>query len=288
VKIRAPAKINLSLRIVGRRADGYHLLDSVIVPISLYDELELRMIRRKARGKLADALIQIHCDHPAVPQDETNLVHRAAELIMKKGRKTEPVRIRLKKNIPVGAGLGGGSSDAAATLVGLNRLLKLRFSTKQLERMALTLGADVPFFIRAKPARACGIGEKLRLLPKLPRVWSVIVYPGFPVSTASVYRKLGEKLTKSIVNTSIATSPKSFDELTRRLENDLEDVTLRGYPKIASLKRKLLRGGAPGVLMSGSGSSVFGIFASRKAALTVFRRVRQEEGAQAFLVHGLT
>jgi 4-diphosphocytidyl-2-C-methyl-D-erythritol kinase len=108
------------------------------------------------------------------------------------------------------------------------------------------------------------------------------------VSTASVYRKLGEKLTKSIVNTSIATSPKSFDELTRRLENDLEDVTLRGYPKIASLKRKLLRGGAPGVLMSGSGSSVFGIFASRKAALTVFRRVRQEEGAQAFLVHGLT
>jgi 4-diphosphocytidyl-2-C-methyl-D-erythritol kinase len=154
--------------------------------------------------------------------------------------------------------------------------------------MAFSLGTDVPFFIRGKPARARGIGEKLRLLPKLPRFWSVIVYPGFPVSTGWVYCQLGEKLTKSIVNTSIATSPKSFDELTRRLENDLEDVTLRGYPKIASLKRKLLRGGAPGVLMSGSGSSVFGIFASRKAALTVFRRVRQEEGAQAFLVHGLT
>src|SRR5687767_4107291 len=110
VKIRAPAKINLSLRVVGRRADGYHLLDTVMVPVSLYDELDLRVVRRTARGKLADALIQIHCDHPAVPQDETNLVYRAADLIMKKGRKSEPVRIRLKKNIPVGAGLGGGSS----------------------------------------------------------------------------------------------------------------------------------------------------------------------------------
>lgn len=288
MKIRAPAKINLSLRIVGRRTDGYHLIDTIIVPVSLYDGLNLRRVRRKAGRQAPGALITFRCDDPAVPQDETNLVFRAAELIMKNVRNAAPVQIRLKKNIPVGAGLGGGSSDAAATLVGLNRLYKLGFSTRRLEKMALTLGADVPFFIRGKPARARGIGEKLRRLTDLPRIWAVIVYPGFPVSTAWVYRRLGEKLTKSSVNTSIATSPKSFDELTRRLDNDLEDVTLRGYPKIASLKRKLLRGGAPGVLMSGSGSSVFGIFPTRKAALNLFRRLRQEERAQAFLVHVLT
>ena len=115
----------------------------------------------------------------------------------------------------------------------------------------------------------------------------VIVYPGFPVPTVWAYRKYSAKLTKTNVNTSIATSPTTFDELIRRLENDLEHVTLKGYPKIAEIKRKLLRGGAPGVLMSGSGSSVFGIFKSRKAALQVFRRVRQEEGAQKFLVRAL-
>jgi 4-diphosphocytidyl-2-C-methyl-D-erythritol kinase len=287
VKIRAPAKINLSLRVVGRRADGYHLVDTTIVPISLYDELDLRKLPPDTR-KNGSSLIGIRCDHPEVPQDETNLVHRAAQMIMDSSRRRAPVLIQLQKNIPVGAGLGGGSSDAAATLIGLNRLLGLGLSSGRLERIALRLGADVPFFVRGKPARARGIGEKLKPLGNLPRFWAVIVYPGFPVSTACAYRQLGQKLTTRRLNTSIWRSPKTFDELTRLLENDLEDVTLIGYPKIAELKEKLLRGGAPGVLMSGSGSSVFGIFRSRKAALTVFRRMRQEEGAQAFLVHALT
>ena len=286
MKIRAPAKINLTLRIVGRRADGYHLLDTLIVPISLFDELDVRKLRAPARRRTK--LIQVLCDHPAVPQDESNLVYRAAQLMMKRISGAGSICIRLKKTIPVGAGLGGGSSDAAATLIALNRLFGLKLSQSRLEKLGLKLGADVPFFIRGKPARARGIGEKLAPISKLPRVWLVIVYPGFAVSTAWVYQQVSEKLTKDIVNTSIAASPTTFDELTRRLENDLEDVTLRGYPKIAELKRKLLRGGAPGVLMSGSGSAVFGIFASRKAALAVFRRVRREEGAQAFLVRVLT
>ena len=288
MKIRAPAKINLSLRVIGRRRDGYHLLDTIIVPVSLYDELEFHKVKAVQVDKKSPSSIELLCEHPGVPGDETNLVYRAAQLVMTFACETRPVRIRLKKNIPVGAGLGGGSSDAAATLIGMNRLLGLRLSAARLEQLALTLGADVPFFIRAKPARARGIGEKLKLISKLPPFWVVIVYPGFPVSTAWAYGQLAKKLTKPIVNTSIPPSPKTFDELTRRLQNDLEDVTLRGYPKIAELKRKLLRGGAPGVLMSGSGSSVFGVFASRNAALNTFRRVRQEEGAQAFLVHVLT
>jgi 4-diphosphocytidyl-2-C-methyl-D-erythritol kinase len=287
VKIRAPAKINLSLRVVGRRADGYHFLDTIIVPVSLYDEIDIRRIRAASRHP-AGELIQIKCDHPLVPQGRENIVYRAAELIMKKTRKPQPISIHIKKRIPIGAGLGGGSSDAAAALVGLNRLLKLRLSLATIEKMAVALGADVPFFVRARPARARGIGERLRPLRCLPRFWSVIVYPGFPVSTEWVYRNFRQKLTKPLVNTSIATSPKSVGEIINRLENDLEAVTFKRYPRIGVFKRKLLREGAPRVLMSGSGSSVFGIFSSKRAAVNAFRRLRKEEGAQAFLVHVLT
>jgi 4-diphosphocytidyl-2-C-methyl-D-erythritol kinase len=222
-----------------------------------------------------------------VPAGEENLAYRAARLIMKKSRGAQAVHIHIRKRIPLGAGLGGGSTDAAATLVGLNRLLHLRLTAPQLEKMALTLGADVPFFIRARPVRARGVGERLSRISGLPPIWSVIVYPGFPVSTAWVYRNLAVKLTKPIVNTSIATSLKSFDKLSSLLENDLESVTLRRYPEIGVLKQKLLREGAPRVLMSGSGSSVFGIFASKRAALIAFERLRKEEGAQTFLVHVL-
>jgi 4-diphosphocytidyl-2-C-methyl-D-erythritol kinase len=284
VKIRAPAKINLGLRIVGKRADGYHLLDTIMVPVSLYDEIDIRRIGKK---RAEDGPIEIRCDHPGVPPGGENIVYRAAQLILRKSRRAERISIRIKKNIPVGAGLGGGSSDAAAALVGLNRLLKLRLSIALLKKMALSLGADVPFFIQARPARARGVGERLQPLRDLPRFWSVILYPGFPVATAWVYGNLAQKLTKPIVNTSIATSLKNLEEVAPRLENDLEAVTFKRYPRIAALKKKLLREGAFRVLMSGSGSSVFGIFVSKQAAAKAFRRLRQEEGAQAFLVHAL-
>jgi 4-diphosphocytidyl-2-C-methyl-D-erythritol kinase len=287
VKIRAPAKINLSLRVIGKRADGYHRLDTIMVPVSLYDEIDIRRVRATSKNRPRD-LITVICDDPAVPRGKENLVYRAADLIVKKGHAAQPISIEIKKRIPIGAGLGGGSTDAAATLVGLNRLFKLGFSVPALEKFALSLGADVPFFIRARPVRAQGIGERLQPLRRLPRFWAVIVYPGFPVSTAWVYRNLGQKLTKPIVNTSIRTSLKSLNDLTRRLQNDLEAVTLKRYPKIGVLKEELLHLGAQRVLMSGSGSSVFGIFASKQAAAKAFHLMRQEEGARAFLVHVLT
>ena len=288
MKIRAPAKINLRLKVVGQRADGYHLLDTIMVPVSLYDEIEIHKLRiAPTQEKTADELIKITCDDPAVPAGEENLAYRAAQLILKNRRGVPAVHIHIRKRIPLGAGLGGASTDAAATLVGLNRLFKLRLSFPKLEKISLSLGADVPFFIRARPARARGIGERLSPLGELPRIWSVIIYPGFPVSTAWVYGNLA-KLTKPIANTSIATSLKSFDQLSSLLENDLESVTLDRYPEIGLLKQKLLREGAPRVLMSGSGSSVFGVFASKQAALTAFERLRKEEGARAFLVHVLS
>lgn len=286
MKIRAPAKINLSLRVVGRRADGYHLIDSVMVPVSLYDVIDVRK-RRKTFGRRAqtDELIQISCNHPDVPLGKENIVYRAAQQIMEKRGKAQPVRIDIFKSIPVGAGLGGGSTDAAATLIAMNRLLKLRLSRSELEKIALSLGADVPFFLRGQAARARGIGERLRPLRRLPQFWAVILFPGFPVSTSWVYGKLRRKLTKPMANTSIASPPKTFDELTSLLVNDLESVTLRRHPKVSLLKDKLLREGAARALMTGSGSSVFGIFKSQRAALAGYRRLRKEEGAQAFLVH---
>jgi 4-diphosphocytidyl-2-C-methyl-D-erythritol kinase len=286
VKIRAPAKINLSLRVVGRRADGYHLIDSVMVPVSLYDVIDVRK-RRKTFGRRAqtDELIQISCNHPDVPLGKENIVYRAAQQIMEKRGKAQPVRIDIFKRIPVGAGLGGGSTDAAATLIAMNRLLKLRLSRSDLEKIALSLGADVPFFLRGQAARARGIGERLRPLRRLPQFWAVILFPGFPVSTSWVYGKLRRKLTKPMANTSIASPPITFDELTSLLVNDLESVTLRRHPKVSLLKDKLLREGAARALMTGSGSSVFGIFKSQRAALAGYRRLRKEEGAQAFLVH---
>lgn len=288
MKIRAPAKINLSLRVVGRRADGYHLLDTIMVPVSLYDEIEIRKVRLRVQNKnFMPPLIKIRCDHRLIPDDEQNLAYRAARLLLDKAKSGQPIEIRIRKRIPIGAGLGGGSTDAAATLVGLNRLLKLGFSARKLEHLGLKLGADVPFFIRRRPARARGIGELLQPLGRFARRWLVIVYPGFPVSTAWVYQNLPAKLTKPSVNTSIASSLTGSGNLAEMLVNDLESVTLGRYPKIGLLKGKLLRAGALGSLMSGSGSSVFGVFETKRKAAQAFRRLRQEEESQAFLVHVL-
>jgi 4-diphosphocytidyl-2-C-methyl-D-erythritol kinase len=288
VKIRAPAKINLSLRVVGKRRDGYHLLDTIMVPVSLYDEIEIRKIRpaRAKKGK-TDPLIKVTCDHPLVPHGEKNIAYRAARLLMQQAGREQAVHVHIRKRIPVGAGLGGGSTDAAATLIGLNRLLNLRLSAAKLEKIALSVGADVPFFIRARPARARGVGERLDPVRKLARFWGVIVYPGFPVSTAQVFQSYCSALTKPPANTSIRSSLKSLEKLAGLLHNDLESVTLKRYPKLSLIKARLLHEGAVGGLMSGSGSSVFGLFASQRQAARALRRLRKEEGAKAFLVHAL-
>lgn len=260
-----------------------------MLPVSLYDDIDIRKVRAFAKNKkLAPPLIKVICNHPLVPNDENNLVYRAARLLLDKAKCTQPIEIRIRKRIPVGAGLGGGSTDAAATLVGLNRLLKLGFTDTQLERLGLKLGADVPFFIRGRPARARGIGERLQQFGPLRRFCLVILYPGFPVATGWVYGKLPAKLTKPSVNTSIASLLTGVSDLADLLVNDLERVSLSRYKKIGSLKRALLRAGAAGSLMSGSGSSVFGIFESKRKAEEAFHRLRQEEEFQAFLVHVLS
>ena len=280
MRIRAPAKVNLSLRVVGKRRDGYHLIDTIMVPVDLYDEIEIARARPGAK-------ISVTCDDPKIPAGEKNLAYKAAALLLGKDAAKTPVAIHIKKRIPAGAGLGGGSSDAAAVLVGLNRLLRLKKSRRQLLRLAAKIGADVPFFIIRRPARARGIGERLKPLKSPGRLWLVIAYPGFPVSTAWAYRSLSFKLTKNIVKTSLNRHVWPLRGSTFELVNDLEKPVFRRYPKVARLKRKLAEAGAAGTLMSGSGSSVFGIFSSGDKARRAFLCLQRENGVQAFLVRSL-
>lgn len=285
MKIRAPAKVNLYLRIVGKREDGYHLLDTVMVSVSLYDELE---IRRPRPGQRAKRRLTVTCDHPLVPSGRRNLVYQAASRLLHSKGIHSPVDIHIRKRIPVGAGLGGGSSDAAAALVGLNRFFRLGLKRAELLTLAASLGADVPFFVSGRPARAGGIGERLRAIAAVPRLWMVILYPGFPVSTRWVYENYPFKLTKNIENTSINFSRKGPAELASFLVNDLEKVAIRRYPLIGRLKRRLVEEGAAGALMSGSGSSVFGIFSTGQQARSAFRHLHKDRGVEAFLVHTLS
>ena len=280
MRIRAPAKVNLSLRVLGKRRDGYHLIDTIMVPVDLYDEIEI------ARAK-PGAKLSVACDDPKIPSGEKNLVYKAAALLLGKDAAKYPVAIHIKKRIPAGAGLGGGSSDAAAALVGLNRLLKRKKNRRQLLRLAAKIGADVPFFILGRPARARGIGERLKPLQSARRLRLVIAYPGFPVSTAWAYRRLSFKLTKNIVKTSLNRHVWPLRGNAIELVNDLEKPVFRRYPKVARLKRKLAEAGAAGTLMSGSGSSVFGIFSSGDKARKAFLRLQRENGVQAFLVRSL-
>jgi 4-diphosphocytidyl-2-C-methyl-D-erythritol kinase len=287
VKIRAPAKINVSLHVVGVRRDGYHLVDTIMLPVSLYDDLTIHK-NRGGTGRRKQNRLTVTCDDPSVPGGKKNLAYKAAELLLSEAEIDASVDIRIRKRIPVGAGLGGGSTDAAATLLGLNRLFSLGYTSRRLEKLALSLGADVPFFIRGGPARARGIGEQLTGLRGVRRFWLVILYPGFAVSTAWVYKNLRHKSTRCIANTSMAFPLRSLANLRKLLVNDLEAVTLDRYPRIRLLKQRLVDEGAVGALMSGSGSSVFGVFNSRRSAEHAFRRLRNEEELEAFLVRVLS
>jgi 4-diphosphocytidyl-2-C-methyl-D-erythritol kinase len=258
MRILSPAKINLFLQVCGKRPDGYHELLSLMCRITLFDEISLQI----GSGET----IALHCSHPGVPADETNLAHRAASLFQSRLGSTQGVDIHLNKNIPVAAGLGGGSSNAASILMALNRYHDRPFSREQLMEMGLTLGADVPFFIFQKPAIATGIGEKLEAFEGALPYHILLLYPGFNVSTAETYQNLNFGLTKGEKKpTSNHLKLNRFNPA-HHLTNDLEQVTSQKYPEIGLVKEKLLNSGAIGALMSGSGPTVFGLFDNAKTA----------------------
>ena len=268
MRILAPAKVNLFLRIMGQRSDGYHLLDSLMAPVSLYDEIEITTGRTAG----TEQHICVTCNDLTIPTDQSNLAYRAAALLCQEAGIGTYITINLRKNIPAGAGLGGGSSDAAAVLKALNQALSLGLNTDHLCRLAAQLGADVPFFVPCQMARVSGIGEILAPLPPLPQRWLVIVVPAFSVSTPWAYRRFDElqldspDLKSHEIDWTPPTNAKQWLD-TALFVNDLEQAVLPEYPLLADRKRQLSALGAEVALMSGSGSAVFGVFATQGDAM---------------------
>ena len=264
--VKAPAKINLFLRITGKRPDGYHDLYSLMCPLALYDILTLDIGGRR---------IGVVCDHPDVPEDASNLAARSARLFLETAfadhmHPVSGLTIHIEKNIPVGAGLGGGSSDAAAVLTALNDHFGYPLSTPALMAMGARIGADVPFFIFGAPALATGIGDRLDPFPHLRPWTALLVYPNEVVSTAWVYKNLNLRLTKDEKKLSKFNFDGRLFNVDEHLVNDLEGVTERAFPVIKRIKRLLLARGAAGAMMSGSGSSVFGLFATPERAVLAY------------------
>lgn len=267
VEIFAPAKINYFLHILGKRPDGYHELDSLMIKLELADRLVLR--RRPATGSGGaggTAGIVMRCSGGEVPSGPDNLAHRAAVAFFAHCGLAPEVEITLDKRIPVAAGLGGGSSDAAAVLLGLNRLYRVGLAERELLELAAPLGADVPFFIQPAPtARARGIGQQLTPAVVPAGVdWMVLVNPGFGVSTKWVYDNF--RLTKQNDPYTFTGSSAEAEAAVPGPHNDLESVTMAGYPELAAIREQLLAGGAKSALMSGSGPTMFALFAGEREA----------------------
>lgn len=295
VTARAPAKINLGLRVLGKRPDGYHDLLSLMVPINLFDELRFEM---GWRG------IELRCPNSDLPTDETNLVYRAAQHFLTACQRNQGVRIELNKNIPLGAGLGGGSSDAATTLIVMNHMLGSPMEQEELHLLALKLGADVPFFLVGRWALAAGIGERLTPLENVPTLWTVLLHPPIQVSSRWAYENLtlttrpNESKFNILGDTSageMTASHRRFldqgllfpEDMQPLLVNDFEPLVFGHYPQLHDLKNSLLAAGAKAVPMTGSGPTLVGLFPSEEEARTAYYLLRHEENVTAFFAHTL-
>ncbi len=273
-KIFSPAKINLFLHVTGKRPDGYHDLFTLMCRINLMDTVMLDFDTKQT---------SVSCAHPMVPEDKSNLAFKAAVAFYKSFGKYDGVGITIEKKIPVGGGLGGGSSNAAAVLMGLNRHFGKPFSKQELMNMGLSIGADVPFFIFQKPALARGVGEKLEYFKLLKPYHVLLIDPGYHVSTAQVYGKLNLGLTKCEKKYIESSFNKDGFNVEEHLCNDLESVTAHMHPDIKSAKELLLYHGAMGALMSGSGSTVFGLFLSSDIAQKAYHCITRYRREQMYL-----
>ena len=278
MKIRSPAKINLYLEITGKRPDGYHELVTLMCPIGLCDILEVSFeaVPSETPG------IRVTCDHPDVPDGPANIAHAAAARFFEAaGRSGNGLSVRIRKNIPAGAGLGGGSSNAAAVLRVLNEHFGRPLSPARLHEIAVSTGADVPFFLLGKPALATGIGDILEPFPRLPSYPIILIYPGQALATRDVYKNLKLGLTKSekMPKKSIF-KPDRDTDVERLLYNALEPPAFELCPPAGTAKAGLIETGAAGALLSGSGSTVFGIYKDEKTASEAFHRLAGKPGAE--------
>lgn len=279
IELKALAKINLGLDVLGRRENGYHDVRMIMQSIYLYDTVKI--IKQSEPG------IRLETNLGFLPTGEGNIAYKAAQLLMEEFEIREGVRIRLDKHIPVAAGLAGGSSNAAAVLFGMNRLFGLHLSTQELMDRGVKLGADVPYCIMRGTVLAEGIGEELSVLPPMPKCTVLIAKPPISVSTKTVYEALDSK--------EIAEHPDidgiidglkdgNLRKIASSMGNVLEDVTIPMHPVIDDIKKEMYDAGALGAMMSGSGPTVFGLFESRAAAKKAQKNIRDRALAKQVYV----
>ncbi len=273
VSLRAFAKINLTLKVLARRPDGFHDIRTIFQSLDLHDRLSILLLSgppgRRGGGPERPGGMELETDTPTVPAGRENLVCRAWELWRRARDFSGRAHVRLEKRIPVGAGLGGGSSDAAAMLLGLERLTGDRLSDLQRWRLAARLGSDVPYFLCGGRALGCGRGEEIYPLDDLPFRYCLLVFPRFAVATADAYARLdaARRLTKRRQRSKIvsfgAWSPSS-PERWGPAENDFEQVVFARWPGLARVKQQLIRAGAETASLTGSGSALYAVFASAR------------------------
>ena len=276
MKLRAMAKINLGLDVVRRREDGYHEVRMIMRTIRMYDTLELTATEEPG--------IKVKTNLKYLPVNEDNLVYKAAKLLMDEFHVTRGVKIRLEKHIPVAAGMAGGSSDAAAVMVGVNRLFRLGLSRKELMERGVKIGADVPYCILRGTALAEGIGEKLTPLTPAPDCHVLIAKPPISVSTKFVYENL--HLDQLEAHPDIDGIRRAIEEgdlcgMVSRMGNVLETVTIPAYPQIGQISELMKENGALGAMMSGSGPTVFGIYDDERKAMAARDVLKKSDLAQA-------
>ncbi len=275
ISLKALAKINLGLDVVRRREDGYHEVRMIMQTIQLYDRLDIK--RTQEPG------IQIQTNLSFLPVNENNLIYKAAKLLMDEFSITDGVSVKLDKRIPVAAGMAGGSTDAAAMLIGVNRLFSLGLTKRELMERGVQIGADVPYCIMRGTALAEGIGEALSPLPPMIKCPVLIAKPSISVSTKFVYQNL--KLDDTTIHPDIDRliddiKAKNLHDIAAHMGNVLETVTIPNYPVIDEIKKHMLSNGAVGAMMSGSGPTVFGLFDDEDTAKKAYKAMRSSHLAR--------
>jgi len=272
--LESPAKVNLRLEILKKREDGYHEIRTVLQKIGLHDTIRFSL--RKGKG------ISIKSDHPDLPIGKSNLIYKALQSIIKGSNYQGGVRVEIEKRIPLGAGLGGGSSNAAIVMKAMNQLLGLNLSREKLMEKGLEIGADVPFFFLEGAAVGSGIGERLKKI-ELPNLWYVLIYPNFEVSTRWAYQNF--VLTSKRIHCNLDKLLKGSGGIPGILFNHLESVVLEKYPQINMMKEILSSVGAMGAMMTGSGPTVFGLFQNEKSAAEAYERIKKSVARRGWIIY---
>ncbi|GJL53738.1 MAG: 4-diphosphocytidyl-2-C-methyl-D-erythritol kinase [Nitrospirales bacterium] len=282
VQVRAPAKINLILKVLGRLPNGYHELWSIMQTVDLFDHVSLRTTS-SSQG------IQLICPSSRVPQGPDNIVYRAAALVLKKADIHDGVEISLEKQIPMGAGLGGGSSDAAATIFGLVQLFQLRWSWPEMTELGAELGSDVPFFFYGPQALIRGWGQDVTPMTITGSRWILLVNPGFSIETGWAYQQIAQSRTQiprlsAEFQALQQREALDFQDLLPHIENDFEPALFPARHRLNEIKDELCSLGADVALLSGSGSTVFGVFSEEHAAVKASEQMRRDPHMQVFCV----